>query len=219
MNSYEAEKRSIIAACLQLEAEGYIIGTYGNVSVRAAEGLIITPSRVSYREITPADMMVVDLDGAVLDGFRVPSSETSVHRLIYRQRPDVGAVLHTHSLYATAAATLCATIPVIVEEQSQVIGDAIACTNYVPAGQHEALGAEVARALGGSNAVLLANHGIVVCGRTIDEALFACTVAERVAQMYLLARAAGMPATIPARDVQSERDRWLYKYGTSADHA
>jgi L-fuculose-phosphate aldolase len=152
----------------------------------------------------------------VIDGHRIPSSETSVHRLIYRVRPDVGAVLHTHSFYATALSCLHVTVPVIVEEQSQVVGDEIRCTNYVPAGQHEKLGEEVARALGSSNGVLLANHGVVACGRTIDEALFVTQVVERVAHMRLLTGEAAIP--IPLEYVRSERDRWLYKYGTAADH-
>jgi L-ribulose-5-phosphate 4-epimerase len=219
MNTYEAQKREIIATCLQLEAQGYIIGTYGNASMRVAEGLIVTPSRVSYQSIVPDDMMVVSSEGAVLDGFRVPSSETSVHRLIYNARSDINAILHTHSFYATALSTMGCAVPTIVEEQAQVIGGEMACTRYVPAGQHENLGKEVARALGSSNAVLLANHGVVACGRTMEEALFTCQVAERVAHMYLMACAAGSPTKIPPEYVTSERDRWLYKYGTTADHS
>jgi L-fuculose-phosphate aldolase len=217
MNRYTELKQAVIDACLKLEAMGYIIGTYGNASARVPEGLIVTPSRVNYSEITPDDMMVVSPEGDVLDGHRVPSSETSVHRLIYNARPDVNAVLHTHSFYASALSCLHETIPVIVEEQSQVIGDAIRCTHYVPAGQHQALGEEVARTLGASNAVLLANHGVVACGRSVDDALFAAQVAERVAHMRLLTGGAAIP--IPPEHVRSERERWLYKYGTAADHA
>jgi L-ribulose-5-phosphate 4-epimerase len=219
MNPYDDLKRAIIKGCLRLEAMGYIIGTYGNASVRVPEGLIVTPSRVSYHEITPADMVVVSPEGAVLGGNRVPSSETSVHRLIYNVRPDVGAVFHTHSFYATAYSTLCRSIPVIVEEQSQVIGGDIDCTKYTPAGQHLALGEEVARALGASNGVLLANHGAIACGRNIEEALFAAQIVERAAHMALLAGALGGPTSIPPEFVQSERERWLYKYGTASDHA
>ncbi len=217
MKPYTELKQSIINACLKLQDMGYIIGTYGNASARVPEGLIVTPSRVDYALITPDDMMVVSPEGKVLDGHRIPSSETSVHRLILNARPDIGAVLHTHSLYASAASCLHETIPVIVEEQSQVIGAEIACAEYVPAGQHLALGEAVAKALGKSNAVLLANHGVVACGRTVDEALFAAQVAERVAQMFLLTRAAGSPVPIPQEHVESERYRFQYKYGTAAD--
>ncbi len=212
-------KEQIIDACLKLEAMGYIIGTYGNASVRVPEGLIVTPSRVDYHSIRPADMMTVDLNGQIVDGTRLPSSETSVHRLIYVNRSDVGAALHTHSFYATALSCLHLTVPVIVEEQSQVVGDEIRCTHYIPAGQHQALGEEVAHTLGQSNGVMLANHGVVGCGRSLDEALFTCQVVERVCQMYLLCGAVDSPVPIPPEFVQSERERWLYKYGTTADHA
>jgi L-fuculose-phosphate aldolase len=181
--------------------------------------LIVTPSRVDYHAITPDDMVLVSPEGRVLEGHRVPSSETSVHRLIYNVRADVGAVLHTHSFYATALSCIHDTVPVIVEEQSQVVGAEIRCTRYVPAGQHQALGEEVARTLGESNGVLLANHGVVACGRTIDEALFVSQVVERVCHMRLLTSAAGGAIPIPPQYVRSERERWLYKYGTAADHA
>src|SRR4051794_16018341 len=217
MTEYRELKQAIIDTCLRLEVIGFVIGTYGNASARVPGGLIVTPSRVDYHTITPDDMVTVADDGHVLDGHRLPSSETSVHRLIYLARPDVGAVLHTHSFYATALSCLQVDVPVIVEEQSQVVGDAIRCTAYVPAGQHLKLGEEVARTLGKSNGVLLANHGVVACGRTVDEALFVAQVVERVAHMWLLTRDAAVP--IPQPFVDSERERWLYKYGTAADHS
>ena len=145
-------------------------------------------------------------------------SATDVHRIIYLKRNDVGVVLHTHSFYATALSCLHETIPVIVEEQSQLVGDAIRCTPYVPAGQHEKLGQAVANTLGVSNGVLLANHGVVACGRDVNEALFVAQIIERVCQMYLMTRAISNPVPIPPEYVRSERERWLYKYGTTADH-
>jgi L-fuculose-phosphate aldolase len=217
MNDYRDLKQAIIDACLRLQAMGYLVGTYGNASARVPGGLIVTPSRVDYAAITPDDMVIVSDDGRVIAGHRPPSSETSVHRLILNARPDIGAVFHTHSLYASALSCLHETIPVIIEEQSQVIGAEIRCTRYVPAGQHHALGEEVARTLGESSGVLLANHGVVACGRTIDEAVFAAQIVERIAQMFLLTRAVGTPIPIPHEYVISERDRWLYKYGTAAD--
>jgi L-fuculose-phosphate aldolase len=212
-------KQSIIDACLHLEAIGYVIGTYGNASARIPGGLIVTPSRVDYRTITPEDIVTVNDEGQVIDGHRLPSSETSVHRLIYLARSDVNVVFHTHSLYATALSCLHITVPVIVEEQSQVIGDEIRTTQYVPAGQHEALGQEVARTIGNSNGVMLANHGSVSCGRTVAEALFTCQIVERVSQMWLMTSAISPPVPIPPQYVLSERERWLYKYGTTSDHA
>ena len=104
-----------------------------------------------------------------------------------------------------------------MEEQSQVLGSEIRCTNYVPAGQHQRLGRETARVLGGDVAVLLANHGGVACGRNLEETLFATQIVERVAQMYLLTRAAGGAIPIPQEFVVSERERYLYKYGKAED--
>ncbi len=211
-------RKEIIEACLWLEEGGFVVGTYGNVSVRAGASFIITPSRVDYRKLTPEDLVTVSLEGKVIEAGRLPSSEMEVHRQVYCVRPGVGAVVHTHSLYATALSCMHRNVPVIVEEQSQVIGGEMRCTSYVPAGQHHNLGVEVARTLGAANAVLLANHGIVNCGSTLPEALLTALIAERVAQMYLLTSAAGMPVPVPVEYVLSERDRYLNKYGTTMDH-
>ena len=212
-------KEEIVRTCRQLEDIGYVVGTYGNVSARSQEGLIITPSRVDYSSLTAGDLVTVSLAGKVLEGSRLPSSELEVHRQIYVLRPDVGAIAHTHSLFATALSCLQEPIPAIVEEQSQVIGGEIPCTRYVPAGQHRKLGEEVARALGQSNAVLIANHGTLSCGRTLEEAVFTCRIVERVAQMRAVAGSCGKLVLIPPEHVASERDRWLHKYGSTADHA
>ncbi len=212
-------KKEIIAVCLQLEALGYTIGTYGNVSARVEEGLVITPSRVSYQSLAPEDLVTISLDGRALEGFRPPSSELEVHRQIYVRRPDVMAIAHTHSLYATALSCLHDTIPVIVEEQSQVIGGEIRCTRYVAAGRHRELGQEVAESLGRSNALLLANHGTLSCGRSLAEALFTSQIVERAARIRLLTGVKREAVPIPQEAVRSERERWLHKYGTSADAA
>jgi L-fuculose-phosphate aldolase len=212
-------REEIIATCLRLEELGYVIGTYGNVSARVEAGLLITPSRVDYRLLKPEDIVTVSLAGKVISGMRLPSSELQVHLQIYVQRHDVGAVVHTHSLYATALSCIHDTIPVIVEEQSQVVGSEIRCTRYVPAGQHQKLGEEVARTLGNSMALLVANHGTVSCGRTLAEAVFTAQIVERVAQMRLMTSALGGAIPIPQEYVVSERERWLYKYGRAEDKA
>ncbi len=211
-------RRELIEICHRLVELGHLIGTYGNVSARVPGGLVITPSRVDYVGLTPEDLVSVSDAGVVLAGARLPSSELEVHRQVYLWRPDLNAVLHTHSLHATALSCCHETIPVIVEEQAQVVGGEIHCTRYVPAGRHEELGEETARALGTSNAVLLANHGTVSCGRSLAEALFTCVVVERIAQMRLLTGAGGA-VPIPPEHVASERDRFLHRYGTAADRA
>ncbi len=210
-------KQDIVSVCIQVQEMGYVIGTYGNVSARVAGGLLITPSRVDYRSLTAHDIVTVSDEGQRIAGSRLPSSELEVHRHIYLARGDVNAIIHTHSFFATALSCLHTSIPVIVEEQSQVIGAEIHCTRYVPAGQHRELGEEVAGALRDSNAVLLANHGTLSCGRSMNEALLACQITERVSQIQLLTARQGSPVPIPDVFVRAERERWLFKYGTAGD--
>ena len=212
-------RAEIIATCRQLEALGYVVGTYGNVSARVEGGLLITPSRVDYSRLQPEDIVAVSLEGAVIDGARLPSSELQVHLQIYLRRADIGAVVHTHSLHATALSCIHDTTPVIVEEQAQVIGSEIRCTRYIPAGQHRQLGEEVARTLGDGMALFVANHGTVSCSRTLAEAVFTAQIVERVAEMRLLTGALGGAISIPPEFVVSERERWLYKYGRPEDKA
>lgn len=213
----DAARRAMIDMGLRLEREGLVIGTYGNLAVRTEQGMLVTPTRVDYKDLVPDDIVSLTLDGKVEPSRRLPSSETSVHRLILAARDDVTAVIHTHALHATAVSCTNASIPVIVEEQAQVLGGEIPCTRYVPAGKHRELGEEVVRALGAGNAVLLANHGLVTCGRSLEEAYFATLVAERVARMWLLTGGSKGASTIPDALARSERERYLYRYGTPAD--
>ncbi len=213
----EAIKLNIIDTCRQLERLGYFIGTWGNVSVRVPGGMIITPSRVSYDALTPADFVTVSDAGIVTASHRLPSSEADTHRALYRAKPDVGAVVHSHSPYASAVACMHRSIPPIVEELSQLIGGEIKCTKYVPAGRHRQLAEAIAATIGEAQAVLVANHGVVCCGRDLPEALVASQIVEKAALMLLAAAPGGKLHTIPKKLVAEERHRYLYKYGTTHD--
>lgn len=120
---YTEERQAIIDACLWLQDTGMVIGTWGNVSVRLdEETIMVTPSRIEYADLTPADMVIVDMAGNKVEGEHKPTSEMHVHRLIYAARPDVGAVVHCHPVYASAMCAAEHGIPVIFEEMSQMIG-------------------------------------------------------------------------------------------------
>lgn len=214
---HEQIKLEIISTCRAMERIGHFVGTWGNISVRVPEGFIVTPSRISYDTIVPADFVTVDLDGKIVAGHRLPSSETGVHRLVLRKKADVGAVIHSHPPYASAVSCLQRSIPVFVEDIAQIIGGEVKCTKYIPAGQHQKLAEEVANTIGEENAVLLANHGVLVCGRTLSETFVACQILEKAAQMMLLAGSLGGVIPIPEEHVRSERHRFLYKYGTAND--
>ena len=210
-------KVEMIEKCRLLEKMGYFIGTWGNLSARVPEGFIVTPSRVSYSAIEPGDFVTVSPEGTVMAGHRVPSSETEIHRVVLNKKPDTGAIIHSHSPYATAVSCLHQGIPVFVEDMAQIIGGEVHCTRYVPAGQHKRIAEEVGRTIGEENAVLLANHGVLCCGRDLDEALVANQVLEKAAMMMLAAGGREKIIPIPEEFVRSERHRFLYKYGTAKD--
>lgn len=212
-------KAEIVEKCRLLEKMGYFIGTWGNISVRVPEGFIVTPSRVEYSVIEPADFVTVSLEGTVVAGHRLPSSETEIHCVVLRKKSQTGAIIHSHSPYATAIACLHQSIPVFVEDMAQIIGGEVRCTRYVPAGQHKEIADEVGRTIGEENAVLLANHGILCCGGTLDEALVANQIIEKAALIMLAAGGREKVIPIPEEFVKSERHRFLYKYGTAKDAA
>jgi L-fuculose-phosphate aldolase len=210
-------KVEMIAKCRLLEKLGYFVGTWGNISVRVPEGFIVTPSRVQYSIIEPSDFVTVSLHGEVVAGHRLPSSETEIHRAVLNKRHDVGAIIHSHSPYATAVSCWHQSIPVFVEDMAQVIGGEVRCTRYVPAGQHKRIAEEVGSTIGEENAVLLANHGVLCCGRDLEEALVANQILEKAALMLLAAGGRDQVIPIPEEFVRSERHRFLYKYGTTHD--
>ena len=212
-----AAKVEMIAMCRRLEELGYFVGTWGNLSVRVAEGFIVTPSRVQYAEIVPADFVTVALDGTVVAGHRVPSSETEIHRAVLNKKSDAGAIIHSHSPFATAVSCLHQSIPVFVEDMAQIIGGEVHCSEYVNAGQHKRIAEVVAASIGEENAVLLSNHGVLCCGRDLEEALTANRILEKAALMMLAAGGREKVIPIPQEFVRSERHRFLYKYGTIHD--
>ncbi len=212
-------KTEMIAKCRLLEKLGYFVGTWGNISVRVREGFIVTPSRISYAVIEPTDFVTVSLEGTVLAGHRLPSSETEIHRMVYDKKSEARAIIHSHSPYATAVSCLRQSIPVFVEDMAQIIGGEVHCSEYVPAGQHMRIAEAVGAAIGEENAVLLANHGVLCCGRDLDEALVANQILEKAARMMLAAGGRDKVIPIPEEFVRSERNRFLYKYGTAHDKA
>ena len=214
----EKVRREMLEVYAKLAELGYLVGTWGNISVRVVEGLLVTPSRVPLEEMGTADLVLVSMEGKTLKGSRLPSSEMHLHRMVLRKRPDIGALVHSHSPYASAVACAHRAIPVLMEDMSQIIGGEVVCAGYVPAGQHEELGRAASEAIGDTSmAVLLGNHGPVVGGRTLGEALVAAQILEKAARSLVYTSALGGAVEIPAESVASERYRFLYKYGTTGD--
>jgi L-fuculose-phosphate aldolase len=184
-----------------MEDRGLTIGTSGNVSVRVSEGAIISPSSVPYREITPADTVLLDLDGNVLpdDGVneRYQSVEHKVHLAVYKARPEIGAVVHAHPTAASAFAAARVELPAFLDEFGVYVGDAVRVADYAISGTED-IANNAAKAMGETaNAVFLASHGMVGCGKTMADAMLVVREVERAALVYVYASLLGGPKELP----------------------
>ena len=181
----------VLATAKQMLADGLVEGTAGNISARLEDGTVcLTPSSVAYDTMTLDDLVIVDLDGKVLHGERGPTSEKDLHLSVLRSYPEIGAVIHTHAVYATMFALAHEPIPAVIEEVVVYLGGDIPCCDYKGTGTKE-LGDEVASKLGDRGAALVANHGLVTCATTLAKALHNAALAERTAQIVWGTRAMG----------------------------
>lgn len=210
----EKAKEQAVKMGRSMSVAGLVTGTWGNLSMRVPKNnhLIITPSGMLYSVLQVRDMVVLDMTGRVIDGDRKPSSEYLMHVAIYRDRPDVHAIMHTHSVYASAMAVARKSIPPILEDLAQLVGGAVPVAEYARAGTQD-LANLVVRALGKCNAVLMANHGLVGVGRTLEEAMQVCQIVEKSAQVYMWAELIGTPVILPAQEVDVLRNNYLEHYG------
>lgn len=187
-------------------------GTGGNVSVRCGDRIAISPSGISYEEVTSKTVPVVDLEGDRIDGELAPSNETPMHSIIYRERDDVGAVIHTHSPYASTFASLNEPIPAS-HYLVAYAGQEIPVAGYEPPGT-EALGKLAVDALGDDHdAVLLKNHGVIAVGPTGEDAFEVALMSEYCARIHYQARAIGEPEILPNDAVASLRTMFKEDYG------
>jgi L-ribulose-5-phosphate 4-epimerase len=188
--------------------------TGGNISVRDPETgyVVIKPSGVRYEALKAEHMVVVDLDGNIVEGDLKPSSDTASHLYIYRHRPDVNGIVHTHSPYASAFAAVGKPIPVVLTAIADEFGGPIPCGGFALIGS-EAIGKVVLEAIGNSPAVLLKNHGVFTVGATAQKAVKAAVMTEDVAKTVWLALQIGTPDEIPPADVAKLHDRYTNVYG------
>lgn len=213
MDNLSAVRAEIVQTGVALLERGLVAGTWGNVSIRVpgSTHVAITPSGRDYRSLRPEDVVIVDTAGNKVDGVLKPSSEMLLHLSIYSRRPDVGAVIHTHSVYATAYAVARRPLPPVIEDLVQLAGGTVEVARYALPGSIE-LAANAVNALGDRQAVLLANHGAVGCGRTAAEALLVCELLEKGAQAYLFANLLGGAWILDSEDVAAMRRFYLEHY-------
>jgi L-fuculose-phosphate aldolase len=192
-------RAAVATAALRLLEAGLLRGTAGNLSARSGGLVAITPTGVDYRRLDQGSVPVVDLDGRPVDGELAPSSELPLHLAAYRARPDVGAVVHTHSRFATTFAVLGEELPAVHYLLAHA-GRRVRVAPYATYGTGELADACVA-ALGGDRAVLLANHGVVAVGAGLERALLAAEAVEEVAELCWRARCLGTPVVLPDEEM------------------
>lgn len=180
-------RAAVVATAREMLRLGLVAGSSGNVSARDGDTVVITPARLAYEDMTEADLVALGPDGEAAEPGREPSSERRVHTAIYAARADAGAIVHTHSVHATAWSFLGEPLDTGTEELEAAAGGAVGTGVFAATGTAELAGATV-EALGERGAVLMARHGVVGLGATPAEALATCVVVERQAQIALLLR-------------------------------
>jgi len=197
---HQALRREIIAACLAMSARGINQGTSGNISARVEEGLLITPSGVPYDEMKPGHIVPMRLDGSHESKLK-PSSEWRFHASIMASRPEVGAVVHAHSMFATTLGCCGLEIPAVHYMIAAAGGSSIPCVPYITYGTQELADAAV-KALKDRSACLLANHGMIVVGPTLKKAMWLAVEVETLAAQYWRALQVGKPNILSDAQVQ-----------------
>ena len=210
----EALREELWRLHMELPKNGLVTWTGGNVSARDPQTgyVAIKPSGVRYEDLKPEHMVIVDLNGQCIEGDLKPSSDTASHLYIYRHRPDVNGVVHTHSPYATAFAALGRPIPVYLTAMADEFGGPIPCGGFALIGSEE-IGRVALEAIGDSRAVLLKNHGVFTIGPTAEAAVKAAVMVEDVAHTVWIALQLGQPDEIPPEDVAKLHYRYTHVYG------
>lgn len=172
----------------KMVSSGLTRGTGGNLSiyVRDLELMAIKPSGIPYDEIEPEDVMVMKLDGTIVEGNKTPSSEFAMHAIVYRNREDVGAMLHVHSTFAVTLACLNEDLPAVDYMVAYSRGRRVKCAPYASFGTTE-LAENAMKTMGNQNAVLLANHGMNVVGSDLPKAFAIAEQLEFCAELYVRA--------------------------------
>ncbi len=220
----EAQRRRIVETGMEALRRGIVHGTAGNFSERdRATGLIaISPSGIPYPETTIEDVVIVDLDGNIVEGRRRPSSETPMHTMVMRQFDHVDAIVHTHSHYATVVSTIRSYLPPILTETSLVVGARVPVTRYGLTALDD-IGLSVVEVMTpASRAVIMRNHGLITFGQSFDQALLYSMLVEEAAEVYVQALAAnggGEPNLVPEELIDEMTERFNAGYGQPRNEA
>jgi L-ribulose-5-phosphate 4-epimerase len=210
----ESLRREICLLNQELPRNGLVAWTSGNVSGRDPDtGLVvIKPSGIRYEALTPENMVVVDLQGKVVEGVHKPSSDTLAHVYVYRHKPEINGVVHTHSSFATAWAAVGRPIPAVLTAIADEFGGPIPVGAYAKIGGDE-IGREILRSIGDSPAILMKNHGVFTVGKSPEAAVKAAVMVEDVARTVYYALQLGTPEEIPVDEIARAHRRYVEEYG------
>jgi len=215
-DAVDALRQSVAELHRELTRYGLVVWTAGNVSARVPghDLIVIKPSGVAYDELTAENMVVTDLFGALVEGSYAPSSDTAAHAYVYRNMPDVGGVVHTHSTYATAWAARAEPIPCVITMMADEFGGDVPIGPFALIGD-DSIGRGIVDTLKGSRsaAVLMANHGPFTIGKDARAAVKAAVMVEDVARTVHIAYQAGTPQTIAPQDIDILYARYQNVYG------
>ncbi len=190
-------REEVVRGAREIYAKGLVENGEGNVSVRVNKNeILVTPTSTKYELLTPESIVHMDFDGNVMGSNKIPSTEVKMHLAVYRDRPKVNCVIHDHSTYVTMLSVLRMNIPVIMEQQIIFLGEEIKCTKITEA-HTEKMGSNALEALDINNAAILANHGAIICGKSVDHAVRFAVILEKIAKIYWGALQIGKPQTIP----------------------
>lgn len=206
----EYEKEQVVRYGKKLIDRRLTTGSGGNISVcnREKNLVAISPSGLDYYETTPEDIVILDIDGNLVEGKHRPSSEAGMHLAFYKNRADVSGIVHTHSKFATAIACMGWELPA-VHYLIGMAGHRVKCTGYATYGSDE-LAKEALETIGDSNAVLLANHGLIALGEDVDRAFSTAEHLEFVSEVYYLTKTLGTPNILSDENM----DEVMKKFGT-----
>ena len=207
-------KTQLVEAGRRLVTSGLVSGTWGNISIRLKNSpnlFIITPSGMDYQNLSPEAIPIVNMNNLTYQGQFKPSTEVKLHAHIYAKRLDVGAIIHTHSSYASTVAAARREVPPILDDMAQIIGPTIRVADYALPGTSK-LVKKTFKALHGRNGVLLANHGALVVGRNIEEAFTAAFILEKACKVFIEAEFLGGAISIPKFEAALMHQYYLRKY-------
>ena len=197
-----AAREAVVNMGKELIERKLVAGSWGNISVKLADGVYaVTPSGRGYANQKPEDIVIINDACETLDGNLTPSSESKLHTAIYNACPEAQAIIHTHSIYASALAAMRKPVPAIIEDIVQIIGGRVNCAEYALPGTQE-LADNAVKAMNGRKGVLLANHGAVCWGKSLDDALIVAEILEKAAQIAIICQSCGGAVELSIEDAE-----------------